>query len=73
MKETAHVAKKTNTSRVSSPGASVPLLVANGGEQAAWRFLELFAVSIRNKNTPPAYGQVERDEMSFSEIERVGI
>src|SRR4051812_11922677 len=33
----------------------VPALVADAGEQAARRFLEFFAATIRNKNTRMAY------------------
>jgi integrase/recombinase XerD len=35
----------------------LPRLIAEAGERAAWRFLEFFAVNIRNKNTRAAYGQ----------------
>ena len=36
-------------------GVVVPALVADAGEQAARRFLEFFAATIRNKNTRMAY------------------
>ena len=38
-------------------GAVVPAIVAERGEQAAWRYLEFFAVSIRNPNTRAAYAR----------------
>ena len=37
--------------------ASLPSLVANTGERASWRFLEFFAVHIRNRNTRTAYSR----------------
>jgi site-specific recombinase XerD len=42
-----------NTSAV----PELPTLINRAGERAAWRFLEFFAVNIRNKNTRAAYGQ----------------
>jgi site-specific recombinase XerD len=38
-------------------GAVVPAIVAARGEQAAWRYVEFFAVSIRNPNTRAAYAR----------------
>ena len=38
-------------------GAVVPAIVAKHGERAAWRYLEFFAVSIRNPNTRAAYAR----------------
>ena len=38
-------------------GAVVPAIIAACGEQAAWRYLEFFAVSIRNPNTRAAYSR----------------
>ena len=38
-------------------GVSLPALVAGSGERASWRFLEFFAVNIRNPNTRAAYGR----------------
>jgi hypothetical protein len=35
--------------------SSLPALIGNAGEEAAWRFLEFFTVNIRNKNTRAAY------------------
>jgi hypothetical protein len=34
---------------------AVPVAIANAGDQAARRFLEFFAATIRNKNTRLAY------------------
>jgi site-specific recombinase XerD len=36
---------------------TLPALITQAGERAAWRFLEFFTVNIRNKNTRAAYGQ----------------
>jgi len=38
-------------------GGSLPALIAEAGERAAWRFVEFFAVNIRNRNTRAAYAQ----------------
>ena len=38
-------------------GAVVPSIIAANGERAAWRYLEFFAVSIRNPNTRAAYAR----------------
>lgn len=46
------------TVKVSARVASsivVPAIIADAGDQAARRFLELFAATIRNKNTRMAY------------------
>jgi integrase/recombinase XerD len=42
---------------VYSGGLKLPALINRVGERAAWRFVEFFAVNIRNKNTRAAYGQ----------------
>ncbi len=39
------------------PGAVVPAIVAAQGDAAGWRYLEFFAVSIRNSNSRVAYGR----------------
>lgn len=41
--------------RIESHRATVPVLIARNGENAARRFLEFFAATIRNKNTRAAY------------------
>lgn len=35
----------------------MPALIADRGQKAAWRYLEFFAVSIRNPNTRAAYAR----------------
>ena len=35
----------------------VPALIADAGDQAAWRYLEFFAANIRNANTRRAYAR----------------
>jgi integrase/recombinase XerD len=37
-------------------GPALPALITDAGEKAAWRFVEFFTVTIRNKNTRGAYG-----------------
>jgi len=48
-------AKAPRISRVVAASIAVPAIVADAGDQAARRFLELFAATIRNKNTRTAY------------------
>ena len=40
---------------LSPSGPQLPALIAGAGERAVWRFLEFFAVNIRNRNTRAAY------------------
>ncbi len=46
---------RSETAVASAEIANVPRLVAGAGEKAAQRFLEFFAVTIRNRNTRSAY------------------
>ncbi len=39
---------------VSLPGG-LPTLISNAGERTAWRFVEFFTATIRNKHTRDAY------------------
>lgn len=39
---------------------SVPAIVRDAGDRAAWRFLEFFTANIRNKNTRAAYARAVR-------------
>jgi site-specific recombinase XerD len=55
----------------SAANAAVPVLVADAGEDAARRFLEFFAATIRNKNTRIAYYNGARQ--FFAWCERRGI
>ena len=48
-------------------GAELPALVTRGGVKTAWRFLEFFTVSIRNKNTRAAYGRAARAFLRWCE------
>jgi integrase/recombinase XerD len=57
-------------SLISSPPASaivLPALIAKAGNQAARRFLEFFAVNIRNPNTRAAYGRAAANFMRWCE------
>ncbi len=40
--------------------ASVPAVIRQAGDRAAWRFLEFFTANIRNKNTRAAYARAVR-------------
>ena len=39
---------------VSLPGG-LPALISNAGERTAWRFVEFFTATVRNKHTRDAY------------------
>src|SRR4051812_32549990 len=47
--------KAPRISRVIAAEIIVPAIIADAGDQAARRFLEFFAATIRNKNTRTAY------------------
>jgi site-specific recombinase XerD len=48
-------------------GPFLPALIASAGDRAAWRFLEFFTVSIRNKNTRAAYSVAARAFLQWCE------
>jgi integrase/recombinase XerC len=50
----------------------VPAIVADAGDQAARRFLEFFAATIRNKNTRLAHLHVVGKFFAWCEHHRVG-
>src|ERR1700683_2187343 len=50
----------------------VPRAIANAGDQAARRFLEFFAATIRNKNTRMAYYRAVCDFFSWCDRHRIG-
>jgi hypothetical protein len=50
----------------------VPALFANAGDRAAKRFLEYFAVTMRNRNTRTAYLYAARRFFAWCERERIG-
>ena len=50
----------------------VPALTTNAGARAAKRFLEYFAVTIRNRNTRTAYLHAARRFFAWCERERIG-
>jgi len=49
------VTRPARTVAAASAVMVVPAIIADAGEHAARRFLEFFAVTIRNKNTRTAY------------------
>lgn len=51
---------------------SLPLIVVAAGEQAQRRFLEFFAVSIRNAHTRRAYSRAVADFLIWCEDRGVG-
>jgi site-specific recombinase XerD len=50
----------------------VPALIADAGDRAAKRFLEYFAVTIRNRNTRQAYLYAARRFFAWCEREHIG-
>jgi hypothetical protein len=50
------VSRKTAIAKErATPQIVVPLLIADAGEQASWRYVEFFTANIRNANTRRAY------------------
>lgn len=52
---------------LASPALALPALVEAGGDRARERFLEFFAVAIRNPNTRRAYASAARDFLTWCE------
>jgi integrase/recombinase XerD len=50
---------------------SLPAAVGRAGEAAAWRFIEFFAATIRNKNTRYAYAEAVSQFFAWCEKHRV--
>jgi site-specific recombinase XerD len=48
---------ETSAIEVRRSGGLVPAMIAAGGEQASWRYIEFFTANIRNKNTRRAYAR----------------
>ena len=53
-------------------GPELPALIAGAGERAALRFLEFFAVNIRNRNTRAAYGRAAGAFLRWCEGQGIG-
>jgi site-specific recombinase XerD len=53
--------------------AVVPAIVAGHGERAAWRYLEFFAVSIRNPNTRAAYARAASAFFAWCEARHLAL
>src|SRR5689334_15800378 len=49
----------------------LPEVIAAAGEQAAWRFIEFFTATIRNKNTRAAYAQAVTQFFTWCEARRI--
>src|SRR5271168_1987861 len=49
----------------------LPAAIARSGEAAAWRFVEFFAATIRNRNTRAAYAQAVTQFFAWCEKHRV--
>src|SRR5271154_4339108 len=50
---------------------SLPAAIGRAGEAAAWRFIEFFAATIRNKNTRYAYAEAVSQFFAWCEKHRV--
>src|ERR1700753_1697571 len=64
---------ETGSATVAADGKLVvPAIIADAGDRAAKRFLEYFAVTIRNRNTRQAYLHAVRRFFAWCERERIG-
>ena len=59
-------ARKTNVATRREP-MIVPLLIADAGEQASWRYVEFFTANIRNANTRRAYARACSNFLAWSD------
>ncbi|HEY4360378.1 MAG TPA: tyrosine-type recombinase/integrase [Bryobacteraceae bacterium] len=50
---------------------NLPALITRAGESAAWRFVEFFTATIRNKNTRAAYAEAVNQFFAWCEKHRV--
>jgi hypothetical protein len=50
-----------------SGGALIPILIANAGDQASWRYVEFFTADIRHPNTRRAYARACGDFLAWCE------
>jgi integrase/recombinase XerD len=50
---------------------AVPAAIGRAGDAAAWRFIEFFTATIRNKNTRAAYAEAVRQFFAWCEKHRV--
>jgi site-specific recombinase XerD len=53
-------------------GMLVPRLIADAGDQAAWRYVEFFTANIRNKNTRQAYYRAVVQFFAWCDHHRIG-
>src|ERR1700679_1300213 len=49
----------------------LPAAIGRAGEAAAWRFIEFFVATIRNKNTRAAYAKAGGEFFTWCELHRV--
>jgi hypothetical protein len=49
----------------------LPATITRVGEQAAWRFIEFFTASIRNRNTRAAYSHAVAEFYGLSGVRRL--
>jgi len=50
---------------------NLPALIARAGEKAAWRFIEFFTATIRNRNTRAAYAQAVMQFFAWCDRHRI--
>src|SRR5436190_6891021 len=50
---------------------NLPAIIGRAGDAAAWRFVEFFAATIRNRNTRAAYAQAVSQFFAWCEKHRV--
>ena len=72
LREAHHITPARTLAGASREGIVVPRVIADAGDQAARRFLEFFAATIRNKNTRMAYYRAVCDFFSWCDRHRIG-
>ena len=65
----ALVRLETSVPAVGAPTAQmVPVLIAEAGEEASWRYIEFFTANIRNPNTRRAYARACAQFLAWCEV-----
>ena len=50
---------------------ALPAIIGRAGEAAAWRFVEFFAATIRNRNTRAAYAEAVKQFFVWCDEHRI--
>ncbi|MGD9714075.1 MAG: tyrosine-type recombinase/integrase, partial [Thermomicrobiales bacterium] len=63
--------RDTTSITTTAGSALVPLLIADAGERAAWRYIDFFTANIRNPNTRRAYARACSQFLAWCEERRL--